>query len=366
VRTGPVEPQRGRLGLLAAASHDSHSSPGPHRHPTGVGNIPTSNFVATGCLEAGSSRVGSVPDLRWRTPSGVVLPAGSWKPGKDVVLGSDDFAEPPGHFTIYRRPGLVQRRFRERRGLPAMIEFDRLKAGNDHDTGGSARSEPWRLPTPPGLRIRWRALFEDDQLNRSPILNISRLGTMSPNIGVGAPIPQVPGVEATFGISVEITASVDPVVEFSVLTPWGVGDGSLDDFLRELVQDSAGDGEDPEAGPDEFVSYLAPLLPSVAPAGWEFGLSEAEREIPEGERVEVVVELRAPTRASSAFAIQMRTVDQPETLLSATDLLVVEVPEDGADARLLVGGDPGAGGISISAGFEPGRIPESELKIWSG
>lgn len=247
-----------------------------------------------------------------------------------------------------------------------MIQFDRLKAGDDPDAGGRARSEPWRLPTPPGLRIRWRALFEDDQLNRSPILNISRLGTMSPNIGVGAPIPHVPGVEGTFGIGIEITASVDPVVEFSVLTPWGVGDGSLDDFLRELAQDSADDGEDPEVGLEEFVSYLSPHLPSTPPAGWEFGLSEAEREIPEAERVEVVVELRAPTRASSAFAIQMSAVDQPETLLSATDLLVVEVPEDGADARLLFGGDRGTGGTSISAELEPLRVPESELKMWSG
>jgi hypothetical protein len=189
---------------------------------------------------------------------------------------------------------------------------------------------------------------------------------MTPNIGVGVPIPHAPGVEGTFGIGIEITASVDPVVEFSVLTPWGVGDGSLDDFLRELAQDSADEGEDPEASLEEFVSYLGPHLPSTPPAGWEFGLSETEREIPEGERVEVVVELRAPTRASSAFAIQMRAVDQPETLLSATDLLVVEVPEDGADARLLFGGDPGAGGERISREHEPVRVPKSELTtIWT-
>jgi hypothetical protein len=302
--------------------------------------------------------------MRWRTLSGAILPPGSWKPGKDVVLGSDDFAEPPGHFTIYRRPGLVQRRFRERRGKPGMIQFDRLKAGSDPDAGRPARSEPWRLPTPPGLRVRWRALFEDDQLNRSPVINISRLGTMSPNVGVGVPIPHVPGVQGTFGMGVEIFASVDPLVEISVMTPWGEGDGSLGDFLRELAQDSADEGEDPKASLEEFVSYLGPHLPSTPPGGWEFGVREPEREIPEGERVEIVVELRAPTRASSAFAIQMKAVDQPETLLSATDLLVVEVPEDGADARLLFGGDSGADGEHVPAAlgeeFEPQRIPNLE------
>jgi hypothetical protein len=276
-----------------------------------------------------------------------------------VILGSDGFAEPPGHFTIYRKPGLVQRRFRERRGKPGLIQFDRLKANTDPDSGGRARSELWRLPTPPGLRMWWRTLFEDDQLNRSPVLNISRCGTMTPNIGVGVPIPHAPGVKGTFGVGVEITASVDPVVEFSVLRPWGEGDESLDDYLRELAQDSADDGDDPEASLEEFVSYLGPHLPRRASEGWEFSVPEVEREIPEGEQVEVVVELRAPTRASSAFAVQMRAVDQPEALVSATDLLIVEVPEDRVDARLLFGGDSGEGGtlVPLMRGDSPRGFP---------
>lgn len=306
-----------------------------------------------------------MPELRWRTTNGVILPAGSWKPGKDVVLGSDDFAEPPGHFTIYRRPGLVQRRVRERRGMPGMIRVDRLNALGDSHSSSAARSEPWRLPTPPGLRICWRVLFEDDQLNRSPVINVSRLSTMRPNVGVGVPIPHAPGVEGTFGIGIEIIASVDPPVELSVLTPWGTGDRSLDDFLRELAQDSADSEEDPGGILEDFVSYLGPHLPDTQPTGWEFGLRETEREIPEGERVEILVELRAPTRASSAFAVQMRALDRPETLLSATDLLVIEVPEDGADARLLFGGGPGAGGKRVSTEAEPRRIPESDLPIWT-
>jgi hypothetical protein len=87
--------------------------------------------------------------------------------------------------------------------------------------------------------------------------------------------------------------------------------------------------------------------PSSPPDGWEFALRDSKREIPEGERVETLVELQAPTRASTAFAIQLRTLDQPEELLSATDLLVVEVPEDRAAATLLFGGDRGQGGEDV-------------------
>jgi hypothetical protein len=277
------------------------------------------------------------------------------------VLGSDGFVQPPEHFTIYRKPGLIQRRLRERRGKPGLIQFDRLEAHSNPDAEGRASSEPWRLPTPPGLRPRWRTLFEDDQLNRSPVIGISRLGTMTPNIGVGVPIPHAPGVEGTFGLGVEITASVDPLVQLSVLTPWGDGDESLDEFLLELAEDAADQREDPEAGLEQLVSYLGSHLPARAPEGWRFTVPEGEREIREGEPVEVVVELRAPTRGSSAFAVQMRAVDQPEALASATDLLIVEVPEDGADARLVFGGDVDDGGAG--ARFVPGASSRTLLGL---
>lgn len=289
-----------------------------------------------------------MPDLRWRVHGSGILPPGSWKPGKDVVLGSDEFAEPPNYFTIYRRPGAVQRRFREKKGKPGVIQIDRLKAGIDH---AAARSEPWRLPTPPGARIRWRAFFEDDQLNRSPIINISRLGKIIPNAGASVRIPHVPVAEGTLGIGFEITASVDPLVELSVLTPWGDGGAeSLDEYLYELAQDSLDEDDDPAATLDELVSYLAPHLPNRAPEGWEFRVPDPQRDIPEGEPVEMLVELQAPTRASCAFAIQMRAVDHPD-LMAASDLLVVEVPEDRADARLLFGGGSGEGGAEEYTGL---------------
>jgi hypothetical protein len=282
-----------------------------------------------------------VPELKWRKRNGAILPTGSWKPGKETVLGSDDYIDPPGHFTIYRKPSPVVRRFRERRGKPAMVEVERLEAIQAADGTRRARSEPWTVPTPPGMRISWRLLFDDDQLHRSPVLHISRLGKMTPTIGAGIPIPPV---ELNAGVGLDIITSVDPLVELTVLTPWADGDLSLDGYIRELAEDAADKGEDPDASIEDFVSYLAPHLPKRAPAGWEFSVLERIREIPEGERVETAVRLRAPTRASTAFAVQMRTLDHPEQLVSATDLLVIEVPEDRAPATFLFGSDRGEDG----------------------
>lgn len=291
-----------------------------------------------------------MPELRWRKRNGAILPAGSWKPGKEIVLGSDEFMVSPGHFTIYRRPGAVMRRFRERQGKPALIAVDKLKAYDDADGSMRARSEPWTLPTP-GRRIKWRLTFEDDQLHPSPLIHVSRLGTMSPTIGAGVPIPHVPGAEATLGIGIEIVASVDPVVEFSVLTPWGEGDEDLRGFLYDLAADSTNEGEDPEATARDLFAYLAPHLPTEQPDGWEFAMRTPRLELPEGERVATLVELRAPTRASTAFAVQMRTPDEPDDLVSVSDLLVIEVPDDPAQASLLFGDDDGRGELRIKDEF---------------
>jgi hypothetical protein len=280
-------------------------------------------------------------ELRWRKRNGAILPGGSVKPGKEVVLGSDAFIAKPDRFTIYRELSALMRRVREEKGKSPFIQIDSLRASESGGGPDSARSEAWTLPTP-GRRIKWRLRFDDDQLHRSPVLHVSRLGTISAGLApkAKAGIPHGPSAEVSVvEIRAEIVASVDPVVDLFVMTPWGQKDEDLYGILDEFAADSTEEGEDPGGTREALTAYLGPHLPDEPPKGWEFTLPTSEVKLAEGERAEVVVQLRAPTPGSTAFAIQMRTVDQAEPDASVSDVFIVEVPSDPANASLLFASD---------------------------
>jgi hypothetical protein len=293
-----------------------------------------------------------MPDLRWRKLSGAILPGGSVKPGKDVVLGSDAFVDPPDHFTIYRKLSALMTRIREEKGKSPLIEIDRLPA--EVVKPSKARSEPWTLRTP-GHRLKWRLLFSDDQLHHSPVLHVSRVGTVRPSAGLAATLPHVPVVGPTLEMEMEIVASIDPLIDLSVMTPWGQGGADMREFLFELAADSTETGDDPGATAELLTSYLQPHL--QRPDGWEFSLSRPQLNLGEGERAEFVVRLYAPTPGSAAFAIRMTAVDQPGPNESTSDLLIVEVPDNAGNAALLFADDDNGGEPRIQGSVD-------ELRSW--
>ena len=267
-----------------------------------------------------------------------ILPTGAVKAGKVVVLTVENPQWPLGrNVTIYRTPGEIGRRFRVRRGKSPLIELDQLAIRANG--AEPLRSDPWTLPTP-GRRLKWRVLFEDEYLHQSAILHVSRLGMIKPNLGPNIAIPGVPGVQAAFAIEFELQSAIDPVVELSVMTPWGNDDEDLRPYLYELAEDACDKNENPEIAADELRAYLGPHLPADPHAGWEFRVSEPRLELQAGERKTVSVELHAGARGSTAFAVQMVAADNPE-LATASDLLIIDVPDFAPPSLLAADVSPG-------------------------
>jgi hypothetical protein len=255
--------------------------------------------------------------LHWRDTAGAILPGGSFKTGKRVVLSGEGYTEQPRTFIVYRRFGPLLRRFREWRGKPSISAVDQPVTAEETSTD-RAQGGPWALRTP-GYRLRWHLFFEDDLLNRSGELDISRLGTLGPS--VGAALDPV-----TFQVEVPITAAIDPLVTISVMTPWGEGQDDFDQYLAELAEAAADAGDDTDETIGALRKYLGHYLPSDAPEGWEFDLERDEFELEEGESATVRITVQAPT--PGAFAVQMTATVDGEELIVASDPMVVQVPED--------------------------------------
>jgi hypothetical protein len=297
--------------------------------------------------------------LHWRDTGGAILPGGSFKTGKRVVLSGEGYTEQPSTFTVYRRFGPLLRRFREWKGKPSISAVGQPVTAEEAGANG-AQGGPWVLRTP-GYRLKWHVFFEDDLLNRSAELDISRLGTFGPSIGAAVD-------PVTFRIEVPITAAIDPLVTISIRTPWGESKDDFDQYIGELAEDAADTGDDIEATFGALREYLGRYLPSEAPEGWEFAMERNEFELEEGESAIVQITVHAPTPGATAFAIQMTAMIDGEEMIVASDPMVVQVPEDWRYASLLFGGDDDAGGGSEFgvARRDPIRpavefIPASEL-----
>jgi len=265
-----------------------------------------------------------LPTLRWRKSNGAIIPGGSIKPGKEMILSGGGYHVLPRTFTVQRRYGALLRRIREHRGQPAASPVD-LPLDAIPQEVNAAISEPWVLPTP-GRRLKWRLFFEDDRLGRSGEIHLSRWGSFGPSIGV-------PTGPVELGVQADFTASVDPVARFRVLTPWQEEGVPFRDLLGELV----------EEGDTALDDLLEPYLPSAPPEGWKIGVSQDEFSIAEGESVNVSAQIHAPTAGGIAFALEMAAEVEGEIMIACSDPMVVEVPEDGDQPALLFsdGGDCG-------------------------
>lgn len=287
--------------------------------------------------------------LDWCNSKGAVLPGGSVRTGKEVLLSGRGYSTQPDDFTVYRRFGLLLRRFRERKGKPATCAVGNplvARAVNSED----AQAGPWVLRSP-GRRLKWRVFFEDDQLGRSEELHVSRLGAIGPSTGVAIG-PFV------FGINTQITAAVDPVVQLSVMTPWGGDEDDFSQYINELAEDATEDGEDSEETLGALREYLERYLPSDPPEGWEFVIEQDEFELEEGESTSIQILVQAPTAGATAFAVQMTGEVEGERVTVASDPMVIHVPEDWRHATLLFGGDSDAGGGSARKPVDYGEIAE--------
>ncbi|MFZ1993931.1 MAG: hypothetical protein WAU75_07470, partial [Solirubrobacteraceae bacterium] len=178
----------------------------------------------------------------------------------------------------------------------------------------------------------------------SPILHVSKLATISLGLGPKVKVGPIPGGPSLEGGIVEMKAtiitSVDPEVNLSVMTPWAQNaDDNLREYLHELAADSTEEGEDSGQLEEELIAYLTPNLPEQAPGGWQFTLPTSQLSLRDGERAEVSVQLRAPTPGSAAFAIQVTEQGRAEPNSVVSDVVIIEVPEDPANASLLYASD---------------------------
>jgi hypothetical protein len=274
--------------------------------------------------------------LRWRKDNGAEL-SGGVQSGKDVLLSGDGYDSLPKEFSIQRRFGALLRQYRERKGLPitaAVGQPLRIKPGAEK---GEAMAGPWALRTP-GRRLKWRLFFEDGSGNSSEELHVSRLGELrSLKLGV---------LETGFKIDFRFIAAIDPLVQLTVLMPWGEGKGDLHPFLRELADDVRGEGEGSDASLASLSEYLSEYLPAEQPPGWRLKANRTEFDLDEGEAAHFSIQIEAPTPGAAAFVLQMTAKVDGELLMVASDPLVVRVPEDGSQQAELLGDDDLSGGGS--------------------
>jgi hypothetical protein len=287
--------------------------------------------------------------LGWRDEDNAILSSAAVLAGKKVTLTGDGYAELPGAFDVYRTFGSVARRVRQKRGKPELAPVQSLTPNQEPPS--AARSDRWRIPPPPH-RLKWRLLFEDDRLNRSPILPVSRLGSID-NAGGGF-------AGASLSLGFKVITAIDPRLRLSLVTPWGEGDESLHGHLRELEEDEA---EEPEEANGAMLEYMERFLPSEPPAGWEFSVTPDALELDEGGSAHVTVEIQFPTPGVTAFALQM-AVEGEEELAAVSDVLAVEVPEDLQHASLLFADDDqgGPGAENMLSGVRVVDVEEGSLR----
>jgi hypothetical protein len=279
----------------------------------------------------------TVVHLYWSKLNGSVLPEGSVRSGKDVLLRGRGYASAPENFAAQRRFGALLRRFRQQRGKPPIASVGPpLQVGTkDAD---EVQAGPLTLPTP-GHRVKWRIFFEDEMGNSSKELHLSRLGTVKPAAGL-------PAEMGGAGIEFDFVAAIDPVVRVSVITPWGTDDEDFREYARELAGEAIDDDEDVDEATDWLLAALSRFLPPEPPPGWEMVPEQREFVIDEGESARIGLSIAAPTVGTVVFALQLAAEVDGERLTTTSEPLAIHVPEDGSQGSLLFGDGDAPGGDS--------------------
>jgi hypothetical protein len=287
------------------------------------------------------------PYLNWQDDVRAVIPGGSVRNGKRVFLSGERYETLPDEFTVQRRFGLLLRQYREKKDLPITAQVGNplpiRPAGN-----GEGEAGPWVLRTP-GRRLKWRLFFEDGKGNNSEEIHVSRLGRFR-SLGLTAS-------EGGLVVDGDLTAAIDPHIELSILTPWGAEEADLQPFLRELADDVRSPEESNTESLASLTQFLGEFLPDAPLPGWRFEVEPETLDLDEGESASFRIRVETPSPGATVFAVQMAAKIEGESVMVASDPLVVRAPEDGSHPVELLGDDNLSGDDSEDA---PGQIQERE------
>jgi hypothetical protein len=266
-----------------------------------------------------------MPVLRWKKDGSVVPKKTNVHVGSEVVVEGRFYeaTSRPASITVfrqYRGISAAYRRFRHREVEEVITTLYLFPAGADATL---FLTESLTVPNV-GLRIHAPLWGDDGVGNRTSIIYASQLGgfQFGPNVTIA-------GIGGGLG-HVDFTASVDPEVEFSLLSPWNPPgtNGSLADLLGEIAVDTArGVEESPEEVQAALIEQLGWALPPEPPPGWELYIPESRRFVDEGQTVRVEVNFVTPTPGRTALAIQAEAVGAPG-LVAASEVFVLEVDND--------------------------------------
>jgi len=267
--------------------------------------------------------------LEWRTldqadPAGIRLPVRrAVKAPKNVFALGRKYKTLPSNFRLFRCHNPLVRKFRNIRQLPERTElpppFEAVRV-----TGSSARSDTYLLPSP-GLRIRERLEFEDDQGNHTGQLYVSSFGGISGVTVLGT------------GLEGEYVSAADPTVRFTVLVPWGTGPNNLRAHAQAVADELTQQSQEEEAGLGKaFMDFCGQYLDEAA-RGWKFDITPEVADVGENESVRFQVTVGNPEPSATALAIRVTDTQNPEAYV-ISDIIVVERTRAG-ELSLLFGTD---------------------------
>jgi hypothetical protein len=271
-------------------------------------------------------------DLRWlKAGNALISENTSVRSGSQVFVQGRHYENVkalPDQFTVHRTYGRLMTRYLRLRNRPVTLKLADLDAIRETDT--SVMSQPWIVPTT-GRRHEMPVYAFDRFRNESYRITANSVASVrvGPNITIA-------GNGGSIG-DVTTVASVDPVIDFTILLPWATEAGQpiqgiVEEMADVLYQDFALDEATGQA-PESLYGYVAWAMPPEPPRGWSIDLAVSRASLDAGESLTFGIRFRTPTPGASAFAIQA-TADidgSIETVVS--DLMVIEAHD--ADTVLL-------------------------------
>jgi hypothetical protein len=214
----------------------------------------------------------------------------------------------------------------------------------------TVQSDPaWSLPAPTGPRMRAIYVFRNEHGVESPQLIAHRRGVLRfPPSSIEGSVANVfkIGMKGNGDARGGYIGSVDPTIRLKVLLPWeSEGRNALLAYVADQV---TGGDIDPSSVVSAFQELYGHLLPTEAPEGWTFRTPEpfcvSE---PGAVDVEIGVEARSPGR--TLLAVEADDKDSPDEDIVCSELLDLEVTEEG-DLLLHLDTEPAEAGPALALG----------------
>ena len=262
-------------------------------------------------------------DLRWlKAGNALISENTSVRTGSEVFVQGrhyEDVRALPAQFTVHRTYGRFMTRYLRSRKRPVTLELADLDATPETDT--SVRSQPW-IVLGTGKRFNMPVRAFDRFGNESYRITANSVASVrvGPNINIA-------GTGGSFG-DVTVVASVDPVIDFTILLPWATEDsqpiqGIVEEMADVLYQDFDL-AEAKGSAPESLYGYVARAMPPEPPQGWTIDLAESRASLNAGESLTFGIRFRTPTPGASAFAIQATADIGGSIQTVVSDLMVIE------------------------------------------